>query len=155
MKLNKILSLIFGLTIILVASAVSTQMRYDLKNGPEITAPAPIMAEVQTLVYSPGDVQDVAFNANPVRTADYCFVNAGLQSDSGEQPDITPDPDTDTGDGLFTWQNILSVVLSGVSIFVGVYWRKASNTLHEIAAALDDKRVTTEEIRKIVNAWKG
>jgi hypothetical protein len=153
---NKIFSLIFGMIVILVSMAVTSTVRYELKNGNEISEAIPITARVQTLLYSPAEVQAPATLTykTVADDGDWGFVKAGNQVEVDEQTDI-PLPDTDPGSGLMTWQNILSLLLTVVSTFFGVYWNKASTTLRAISDALEDKRVTTGEIQNIVNSWKG
>ena len=156
---NKIFSLIFGMMVILVTMAVTSTARYELSNGKAISPPPAITAEVLTLGYSPAEVQAPAklSYTTVADNADWVFAKAGDQVET-EEPAETEEPVDvvgDPGTNLFTWQNIVSMILAVISTFFAAYWNKASTTLKEISAALEDKRVTTAEIQKIVNAWKG
>jgi hypothetical protein len=163
---SKFFSLILGLSIILISSAFAPTARNNIKTGADNPAPLPAITK---LTYTPaGEVapaivyESAALNDYVLRTpaianksvaqneTDLMFVQAAWQEDD-PAPAPTPDKDAD----IFTWQNLLSAFLAVVGIAFGVYWEKASTTLNAISAALEDKKVTVEEIKNIVSAWKG
>ena len=59
-------------------------------------------------------------------------------------------------DGLFSWQNIVVIVLGILSTFFAVLWKRAKSVIHEIDAALqNDGRIDKVELQRIIAAWKG
>jgi hypothetical protein len=143
---RKIFSLILALSIILISSAFAPSARNHIKTDAGNTAPLPAITK---LTYTPaGETSDIAYESVAQHENDLKFVQAAWQEEE-------PAPATEQDAKIFTWQNLLSAFLAIVGIAFGVYWEKASTTLNAISDALEDKKITVEEIKKIVSAWKG
>ena len=57
-------------------------------------------------------------------------------------------------DNMFGWKNIFLLGLGIVSTLFAALWRRASNVIHEIDAALKDGKVDKSELNRIIQAWK-
>lgn len=144
---NKFVALILGLMVILIVPAVTGSCLEHAKKDKTEQAAEP---EVMKQAYAVNDLE-----------ADLHLQYAGLfvlaQDETGtdiptggESPaDVVPAPD------IFSWENILIVILGVVSALFGTLWKRARNAIAEIDKALADGNVSKTELRSIVNAWKG
>ena len=135
----KIFSLLLVLSIILIAPAAITSCVEKAQ------------ADQKEHVYlaDAGDTAAVAVTADQVSTVTPTAVE--YQKTTGT--DLTSLFASD--DGLFSWQNILVMILGILSTFFAVLWKRAKNVIHEIDAALqNDGRIDKAELTKIIAAWK-
>ena len=141
---NKFFSLILGLIVILAVSAATSCARTAVKNDASTvwTSSATFVnAEVSNAIYPETQV------AHQCR--DVAYVSVGDVTD----PAVPVDTSNDTTYMIIG--SILTVLLTLVSILFKTKADRATNVINEIAAALADRKVTTEEIKKIIAAWKG
>lgn len=69
-------------------------------------------------------------------------------------PTSAPTEVTQDIDKIFGWQNILLLGFGIISTLFAALWRRASNVIHEIDAALKDGKVDKNELNRIIQAWK-
>lgn len=134
---NKFFSLILGLIVILATTSITSCERVQM-NDASTTA---IAAQVSNAVYVAPEV---------AQTRDVAYVAVNDVTD----PVVPTDPaNNDTT--IMIIASVLTVLLTLLSILFKNKADRASRVINEISQALADRKVTTDEIKKIIAAWKG
>jgi cytochrome bd-type quinol oxidase subunit 2 len=134
---NKFFSLILGLIVILATTSITSCERVQM-NDASTTA---IAAQVSNAVYVAPEV---------AQTRDVAYVAVNDVTD----PVVPTDPaNNDTT--IMIIASVLTVLLTLLSILFKNKADRASRVINEISLALADRKVTTDEIKKIIAAWKG
>ena len=128
---NKFFSLIIGLIVIL-ASPVFTSCVDKAANN-DIQTETVITAEVSNALY-------VAPEVAQCRDVSYMAVQDAVV--------------TEAEDG-YNWLGIVNILLAIVAAVFAAFTIRAKAALRKLIEALDDNRLTKEEIQDIVKAWKG
>lgn len=123
----KFLFLMFVLSLILLAPAVVTSC-VDQVNATEVSATA--------------DDSQAALSADTTYSAPEA--NAEVKQDGGL-----------IGTDMFSFQSIAVLVLGLLSTIFATLWRRASNVIHQVDAALKDGKIDKVELNRIIQAWKG
>ena len=61
----------------------------------------------------------------------------------------------DVSADVFSWQNILVIVLGILSTIFAVLWKRASKVIQAISDSLQDGKIDKNELQRIIAAWKG
>lgn len=136
---NKFFSLILGLIVILATTSITSCERVQM-NDARTTSTTAIAAQVSNAVYVAPEV---------AQTRDVAYVAVNDVTD----PVVATDPANDTT--IMIIASVLTVLLTLLSILFKNKADRASRVINEISLALTDRKVTTDEIKKIIAAWKG
>lgn len=151
---NKIISLVLGLLVILAAPALIQSCNHSAENSPQTA----VTAAIHTLeCEAPANeyIQTYAVNSQTSAIAESQYLMTAVQD---ADPGGTVEPTDDSG--LNTWAIVVSAVISIVALFFGAQWKKTLGVLDAIrdsvkAGSPGGEKVTVEEIKQIIKAFKG
>lgn len=136
---EKFLSLILGLIVILASPVFTSCVNKATKN--DVKTETSITAEVSNLMYVAPEVaqcRDVAFVA--------------VQDLEGSEPAAPAAPTNNT---MMIVAAVMTVLMTLLSVVFKTKADRAIKTINKISEALADRKLTAEEIRGIIEAWKG
>jgi len=144
---NKVLSLVLGMVVILLSMSATSCARTDIqKNDVSTTLATSINAEASNALYTYEVAQSNDIIYSTVQDADVTVQDA----------DVSVPADTDDNETLYMIiGSVLTILLSVISVLFKTKADRATNVINAISSALADRKVTTEEIKKIIYAWKG
>jgi hypothetical protein len=144
---NKFVALIMGLMVILIVPAVTGSCLEHAKKDKTEQASEPEVTRQAFAVNDLGAGLQVQYAGLFVLTQDDSGTDTQIV---GESPgEVVPAPD------VFSWENILIVILGVISALFGTLWKRARDMIKEIDKALADGNVSKAELKSIVKAWKG